>query len=178
MKKFLKIILVIALVIVFGAMSVVSGYYINKIKKIRKEVDGLQKHGLAYDDYIYVYVGLDSKVEKKGFTDAYDISIIELIANPQNYHKNQVLVEGIGHYDKNVACIYMTTEDYKVNNTKNAVFIFFDDNFFEEYKDAIMSAEGKNVLLVGTFNAMNNGPDSAYSGSLKNIKRYEESFTK
>ena len=143
----------------------------GKIKKIRKEVDGLQNHGLAYDDY--AYVGLDKKVEKKGFTDAYHISLIELIANPQNYHNKQVFVKGIGHFDKTSACIYMTTEDYEMKNTKNAVYISFEDEFFEEYKEEIEEAEGKNVMLVGTFNAMSNGPDSAYSGSLKNIKRYK-----
>ena len=173
MKNKFKIILIIALVLLLALTVIVSGYYINRIDKIKKEVKGLQKHGLVYD--YYSYVGLDDKVDKKGFTDAYQISLIELIANPQNYHNKQVLIEGIGYFTDNSACVYLSTEDYKIKNKKNAVYISFDEEFIDMYKDTIKLCNGKAVMIVGTFDAMKNGPKSAYSGSLKKIKRYEES---
>ena len=58
------------------------------------------------------------------------ISMINLIANPEKYFKEIIMVEGFINIEFEGDAIYLHEEDFKKLITKNGFIVYFADNFF------------------------------------------------
>ena len=98
-----------------------------------------------------------------------DLSIIQLIANPQDFHGKFIRVIGFVNLEFEGDAIYLSQEDYIHGLSKNGLWL--DTN------DAIEKQRGKftkkYVLVEGTFAATDRGRISLFSGSIGNIQRFE-----
>ncbi|MBI4707625.1 MAG: hypothetical protein HY761_06845 [Candidatus Omnitrophica bacterium] len=93
------------------------------------------------------------------------ISIINLIATPEKFHGEKILVSGFVQIDFEGNAIYLSKTDCEKIFTKNAIWLSIDhikefDNFKEGY-----------ATIEGVFDAMDNGHGDMFSGSIKKITR-------
>lgn len=99
------------------------------------------------------------------------VSIIQLIANPEAYHNKQVSVIGIGNLEFERNSLYYSKEDCENFIFKNGVWIELGENA-TPYEEAV-KYNGKYVIVVGTYDMYQCGHFGMYSGSIVNIIRYD-----
>jgi hypothetical protein len=100
-----------------------------------------------------------------------EVSMIQLIANPDAFHGKMVRVRGIVSIVPWNTAIYLHTEDYDRPTTKNGLWLAGLD-----YKNAeIQSSEdnGRFLLIEGRFNAKDKGYDGKWSGSIEKYQRVD-----
>ncbi len=95
------------------------------------------------------------------------ISLIRLIQVPEQYHGKQVRVVGYAVVEFERKALYISADDARNALTKNAVWLNFP------LTDANRKLSGKYVLVEGTFDKDNKGHLKLYSGSLKDVTRFE-----
>ncbi len=100
-----------------------------------------------------------------------DVSIMKLIANPNQYNGHKVRVIGYLNLEFEGNEIYVHKEDYDENLYKNGLWvnIGLDSMRLPHIRKCIK----KIVLLEGTFDANNLGHMSSCSGSIKSVTRIE-----
>ena len=100
-----------------------------------------------------------------------DVSMIQLISNPEKYDGKFVRVKGVGNIEFEGNYISLSKEDWKYH-TGNSIWIEFGPalslNNPEEYN-------GEYVIVEGIFDKDNNGHLDMFHGSIKNINRYDPS---
>lgn len=102
-------------------------------------------------------------------TEPMDVSLVQLIANPSEYHGKLVRVIGYCRLAFEGDAIYLHREDSKHGITKNAVWI----DVRSKIPISPHELNDKYILVEGIFNAKDKGHLSLYSGCLKKIKRIE-----
>ena len=105
--------------------------------------------------------------------DAPHVSIIRLIATPERYHGEIIRVVGIGNIEFEGNSIYLSREAWQMHFAKEAVWLSFHDEQRLILSD-LARANGRKVIVEGTFNQYFNGHRGGFSGSIENITRYEE----
>jgi len=105
---------------------------------------------------------------------AIPVSIINLIATPEKYDGKEIRVVGIGCIEFEGNAIYLSTEDWKIGNYKNAIWLAWDYEQFEKIEVELIKLNGKPVVIEGIFVKNNNGHFNMFSGSIKEINRYGE----
>lgn len=99
--------------------------------------------------------------------DAIDVSMIRLIASPQEYAGKVIRVHGYLNVEFEGNAVYLHKEDFTHALTSNALWI--------DAKPGIMNGlqqlSGQYVLLEGTFDASHHGHLGLYSGAIVNITR-------
>lgn len=102
--------------------------------------------------------------------DAVDVSIIALIANPDEYDGKVVRVMGVGRLEFEGNSIYLHKEDYEMRNSRNGLWISLGSEA-TPYEDA-EKYNGEYVLIEGVFSKENHGHMGLWSGAIVNITRY------
>ncbi len=94
------------------------------------------------------------------------VSLVALIATPEKYDKQYVLVHGIAYFDIEhaVNALYLTREDKDAYNGKNATFLFLSPSLKN-----VRALNGKFVVLRGQFQANINGHLDSFSGSISDV---------
>lgn len=105
--------------------------------------------------------------------DAIEVSLINLIATPEQYDGKLVRVIGVGNVKFESNGLYLSRDDYKKAITKNAVWLALDEELLETTYEKLKKSNGKYVLVEGIFNSKKKGHFGRYSGTIDTITRYE-----
>jgi hypothetical protein len=95
-----------------------------------------------------------------------NVSLIELIANPDKFDGKPVLVTGFLRLEFEGDVLYLSEGDYLHQIPKNGVWV-------ERSKEMIRDLEkldSNYVVIAGVFNARRKGHQSAASGSIEQIR--------
>ena len=98
-----------------------------------------------------------------------DVSLIQLIGDPDKYDGKFVRVIGFLRLEFEGNALYFHREDYESSLTKNAIWI----DASADMKKQRQTFDQKYVLLEGTFDAKRFGHMGLFSGELHGIKRAE-----
>jgi len=118
------------------------------------------------------------------------VSIIQLIANPVEYHGKKIRVDGVANLSVGARAIYLCTEHWYYMSNRNALwvsieskYIDYEDGSYEHwyyindewvvYEDA-QHYNGKYVLIEGTFDMYEIGNRGMFSGGIVNVTRFSD----
>lgn len=94
-------------------------------------------------------------------------SMIDIIANKEKFHQKEVVITGYLSTEYEGTAIYFSIDDFKNRNTKNAIYVYFNQ---EEIVNLEKKIKNGYVQIYGTFNNQLNGHFNMFSGSLHSIK--------
>jgi hypothetical protein len=94
------------------------------------------------------------------------VSLVQLIANPQEYDGKFVRVIGFVSVEFEGTAVYLHQEDYKYEITQNALWLELDSQRNKKF-------DQRYVLIEGTFDASHGGHKGLFNGSIKDIKRLQ-----
>ena len=98
-----------------------------------------------------------------------DVSLIQLIASPRDYHGKLIRVIGFCRLEFEGSALYLHREDFERGISKNAIWLSLGWPVPEPRRR--MSDE--YVLVEGTFDAEGQGHMGMFSGELHSISRME-----
>ena len=99
-----------------------------------------------------------------------DVSLVQLIANPDRFDKRRVRVIGFCWFEFERTALHLHREDFERGLSKNAVWLSVGWPVPAAYADA----KGKYAIVEGTFNAKDHGHMDMFAGSIGAITRLEE----
>ena len=99
-----------------------------------------------------------------------NVSIIQLLGNPDKYHGKKVQVFGIGSLELEEDILDLHLEDYEKVAISNGVSIRLDKKSVD-YEDA-QWLNGKHVRIIGMYNK--DGLSFNGGGAIEKIERYSE----
>jgi len=114
-----------------------------------------------------------------------EASIIQLIANPSEYHGKKIMVKGIGNLKYEDTSVYLCIDSWYYLATKNALWVDIDlevnnnELWFNingkriSEKDA-QKYNGKYVLIVGIFDMYETGHMDLFSGGIYDVTRFSD----
>ena len=107
--------------------------------------------------------------------EAIDLSLIQLLANPEKYEGRRVRLVGVAHFEFEEAVLYLHREDEAVMNSRNAIWIGGKAGYTEaDYKNL----SGAFVYVEGIFTGKAHGHLGAFPGELKDVRRLEKKRTR
>jgi hypothetical protein len=98
-----------------------------------------------------------------------DVSMVQLIANPGEFHGRPVRVIGFCHLEFEGDALYLHREDFEHSIFRNAISLSLPNAPPGEPR----GSRDEYVLLEGTFEANIRGHMGAYAGALKDVTRFE-----
>ncbi len=98
-----------------------------------------------------------------------DVSLVRLIANPREYDGKHVRVIGFVRLEFEGNAIYLHREDEKYGITKNALWLSLSREEAQKWR----ALSDNFVLVEGTFDANSFGHMGLFSGTIKDIKRFQ-----
>lgn len=101
---------------------------------------------------------------------AKDVTMIQLIANPEKYDGDLVRVIGVGNLEFEGDCIALSKEDLKYR-VGNSIWIELGEKAIS-YEEA-KQYNGEYVIVEGIFDKDYCGHFGMFCGSIRNISRYE-----
>jgi hypothetical protein len=101
--------------------------------------------------------------------DPVNVSMIQLIANPEKYDGKMVRVIGFLRLEFEGNALYLHKEDYGHSLVGNDIWV----NVSPEMMENDQKLNNKYVLLEGIFDAKRHGHMGMFAGELGNIKRAE-----
>lgn len=110
------------------------------------------------------------ELDSSGSCALYDVSIVELIANPDWYHGKRVRVVGYVRFEFEGNAIYLSKESYDASLVKNALWLDPPVNFWDSRKKREWGP--RYAIVEGRFDATRLGHMSAYSGSITETTRF------
>ena len=99
-----------------------------------------------------------------------DVSLIQLIANPQTYGHKRVRITGFLHLEFEGDVIYLHSEDFRFGLTKNALWIDVPKDMTQEQRKAV---NDQYVICTGRFVANMHGHMGLNSGEISDVTRLE-----
>jgi hypothetical protein len=102
--------------------------------------------------------------------EAEDVSLIQLIANPQAYDHKRVRIIGYLHLEFEGNAIYLHREDFDYGLTKNAIWINVPGNMTEEQMKLVNDSY---VICTARFRAGRQGHMGMNSGEFYEVTRLE-----
>lgn len=157
MKKVILIVCIL-IVVVFLSFFVANMYQNNLINADYSDVPNSEN---SYEK---------SEMQKLVNQDAKEVSIIQLISNPEKYDGELVRVVGVGNLEFEGNFISLSKEDFKYG-TGNSIWIELGKGTIP-YEEA-EQYNGKYVIIEGIFDKDDCGHFDMYRGSIKEINRYE-----
>jgi hypothetical protein len=100
-----------------------------------------------------------------------DVSIIQLVANPQLYDGKRIRIIGFLHLEFEGNVIYLHREDFEFGLTKNGLWI---DTPRDMNRNQIKAVNDHYVICTGTFAANMHGHMDLNSGEMTHITRLEQ----
>jgi hypothetical protein len=98
-----------------------------------------------------------------------DVSIVQLIANPQQFDGKIVRIIGFARLEFEGDSIYLHREDYEHGITKNGLWMDVPNDMRKRDTEF----DQKYILIEGRFNAKFTGHMGMWSGSIEKISRFE-----
>lgn len=98
-----------------------------------------------------------------------DVSIIELIANPQAYNGRFIRVVGFVSIKFEGTAIYLHQDDYRYGIFRNGLWLTVSKSNLIDCK----GCHERYAIIEGTFDAQNTGHFGVYNGGIKDIQRLE-----
>jgi hypothetical protein len=95
-------------------------------------------------------------------------SLIELIARPELYQGKRVLVAGFANLEFEGNGIYVSREDYDQMLDKNGLWLDVSDSIARRF-----AGKPGYVIIEGEFDSHSRGHFGMWSGTIKNISRFE-----
>ena len=104
-------------------------------------------------------------------SDALDVSLVQLIANPSLYHGKRVRVIGVSNVENTLHAVYMSDADWKYLIHKNGLWLDIpkDSAFLER----VQEYNGQYVVIEGMFDMNHAGQFNMWGGMIHQITRYE-----
>lgn len=99
--------------------------------------------------------------------DPTEVSLIQLIANPKEYHGKVVRVIGFVRIAFEGNSLYLHEDDYKHGITRNGLWVEVSGAM----RDRKAKLDLRYVIVEGTFDAKMKGHMGLWSGSLQDITR-------
>jgi hypothetical protein len=96
-----------------------------------------------------------------------DVSVVQLIANPELFNGREVRVIGFLHLEFEGAAVYLHREDFDYSVDKNSVAI----QLSESQEQSWQKLNNHYVIIEGRFSSVAKGHFGARSGSLQNVTR-------
>jgi hypothetical protein len=121
-------------------------------------------HGIAQTAGYYPKGGADIAAE--------DVSLIQLIANPQTYDRKTVRITGFLHLEFEGNVIYLHSEDFRYGLTKNGLWVEIPKDMSKEQMKAV---NDQYVICTARFVAKMHGHMDLNSGELADVTRLEVS---
>ncbi|MBW3655001.1 MAG: hypothetical protein KY444_02775 [Gemmatimonadetes bacterium] len=100
-------------------------------------------------------------------TDVHDVSIIQLVARPEQFHGRRVRVTGYLWLEFEGNGIYLSESDRTHGVYRNGLWVSFAPGVL----DGRQEYSGRYVLVEGTFNAEDRGHMGLWSGAIQQITR-------
>ena len=95
------------------------------------------------------------------------VSMLQLIANPEAFDGKSVAVIGYLQLEFEGNVLYVHAEDYQHRILKNGLWVQWN----RQLDESIKKLNFRYVLIAGTFNAKNRGHRSLNAGALEQITR-------
>ena len=110
------------------------------------------------------------------------VSLIQLIANPNNFDNVQIAVSGYLHHRKDSSALYLSKPDADYSITKNAITIMYGKKValipIPEFKNqpdlSLDHFDSKYVKVYGVFASKFVEGTGNYSGTLYDVSRIEQ----
>ena len=103
----------------------------------------------------------------------YNVSIIKILSNPEEYHNKKVVVIGYLHCSFENSAIYLSEEFSQIGSKENAIWVSYDNNVeinpLLNSNISLTDLDRKYVLLAGFYDMNNNGHFGRYAGSIINV---------
>lgn len=99
-----------------------------------------------------------------------DVSLVQLIANPQQFHGKHVRFIGFLRLEFEGNAIYLHREDFDYAITRDALWIDVPSAMTKAQKDA---ANMHYVICVGVFNAKSRGHMGLFAGEIQQVSRLQ-----
>ena len=113
---------------------------------------------------------------KPGFDpDIKDVSMVQLIANPQAYDIARVRLIGYLRLEFEGDAVYLHREDFDNQITKNGIWVNVPRGMTEPQQEAV---NNQYVICEGRFVATRHGHMGMFSGELTDVKRLERWFSR
>jgi hypothetical protein len=110
-----------------------------------------------------------------GDSGALDTSMVQLLANPSDFHGKFVRVSGYLHNQFEDTALYLSKEDADFLNGKQSVWIEFGDEIDKDPNKPLEYFDCKRVLIEGIFDKNMGGHMGLSSaGGIRNISRILE----
>lgn len=116
----------------------------------------------------------ESGTEKQAFrapVGAFDVSLVKLIATPEEYHGKTVRVIGYLNLKFEGDAIFLHREDFENGLTRNGFWVDVPQG--DGYQKMRKSHSRKYVMMVGTFDMNSRGHFGLFAGGFKNITRLD-----
>ena len=95
------------------------------------------------------------------------ISIIELIANPNKYHKKKVEVQGYFTNEFEGTAIYVSKNDFQTSIFKNGVYLYYAKGAMQRF--GIDPPFQGYMTIVGIYNKDKKGSYNFFSGGFEEV---------
>jgi hypothetical protein len=96
------------------------------------------------------------------------VSLVRLLASPQEFDDRLVLVYGVPQIEFEGNALYLYKEDFVWGLYTNAVWMDVPAESWKDWK----RYSGKYVAVEGTFNAQRHGHNDMFGGTLERITRF------
>ena len=104
-----------------------------------------------------------------GSSELSDVSMIQLIANPQQYAGKPIRVIAFLNLEFEGNALYLHREDFDRSIVSNAVWISLEDHQVRTSR----KLSGGYVLVEGIFSAKDRGHFGMFSGSIQQVTRIQ-----
>ena len=99
-----------------------------------------------------------------------EVSLIQLIANPQNYDKKRIRLIGYLHLEFEGDAIYLHHEDFEFGIAKDAIWINLPKDIT---RAQIKAVNDHYVICSATFDAQRHGHMGMFGGELEDVTRLQ-----
>ncbi len=100
-----------------------------------------------------------------------DVSLFDLLLNPDKYHGVQIRVIGVLRYEFEEKAIYLCKDHYQFHINRNAFWISVLPSLNDRLKE-IKDLDGKYVAIEGVFNKKQLGHKGGFIGTIEKINRF------
>ena len=95
------------------------------------------------------------------------ISMIQLISNPEKYHKKRIRIEGYFYIEREGNAIYVSKSDFENLIFKNGIYLNISTEFLKSQE--IEQPYKGYVSIEGIFNKDKLGTYNFYSGTIEDV---------
>lgn len=101
------------------------------------------------------------------------VSLIRLIAHPEQYHGKPVRVIGVGRIEFEGNALCLSKEHYRYRVSKSCLWIGLDLNALGVTAQELSEWNGQYSLIEGIFDMNNTGHMGMNSGAIEAVSRYQ-----